>query len=294
MTEQTSTALISIIIPVGPNLFDLSKLQETLSLNKNLRNIQFILVVDSPDTDYFDFIRKMANEIQLADCCCLNVNFGNPGQTRNAGLSISSGRWIQFWDSDDVGDLNPFVESLENREADLIVQQYKLMNTESNKIRHSDTKDILNLVSNPGLWRIAIRRSFLNGVKFPALSMAEDQVFIFNLLTMNPKIEFSKSLTYSYFVGSGAQLTSQKNKMRDLPKSMKLISATDCRNTYGSEFIQLLFLEKILAATMKHAEMRIICQSIKIFTEYFFRNISRKFLINFIKSTAWLVRVNAS
>lgn len=290
MSEPSSTALISVIIPIGPSLVDFSKLKETLSLNKNLPNAEFILVIDSPNLDYFNLISQMASYIQMPNCRCIKVNFANPGETRNSGLDISSGKWIQFWDSDDVGDLNPIINFLEVNDSDLLVQQYKLVNIESNDIASSNTKDIFDLVSNPGIWRIAIRRSFMNGARFPALAMAEDQVFIFRLLTMNPKIEFDTSCTYSYFIGSETQLTSQSGKMRDLPESMKLISATDCEKSRTSDFVQLLFLEKILMTTIKHAEAKIIFKSLRVFIEYFISNFSLPFLIKFVKSSAWLVR----
>jgi hypothetical protein len=290
MYEQTSNSLISIIIPVGPGISDFKNLKKSLTLNKNFRNTEFILIIDSPSQEYFEFVKTIVSEIQIPNCRCISVNFGNPGQTRNRGIQESSSTWIQFWDSDDIGTLSPIIESITNCDSDILIQQYKMVTTENKVVATSATTDVTSLVLNPGIWRIAIRRSLVSRSIFPPLSMAEDQVFIFRILAMNPRIEFIRAETYSYFVGNQMQLTSQSEKMQDLPQSMKLISMPDCRGENNIVYLQILFLEKILITSIKKANRVVITQSFRTFMKYFIHNISLEFLLQFSKASFWLVR----
>jgi len=286
MTFSSSSALLSIVIPIGPALKDLNNIQTSLNLNKNLERVEFILVIDSVIPEMSEIIQKLPENCHIKNCKILNVNFGNPGQTRNAGIEASSGNWIQFWDSDDIGDLSLFLETLVTSESDVVVQQYRQKQIETQLERKSETTNLLQLVRNPGIWRIAMKREILVSIRFPGLSMAEDQVFIFDVLAKEPTISFNSSLTYTYFVGSKYQLTSQKPKMRDLPVSLSLISNHDFKQNRPMRQVQILFLEKLLITSLKHAGFHIFIVCTKIFLKYIAGNFSPSFLSDFFKANS--------
>ena len=289
MNDRTSAVMISIIIPIGPNLLDLSKLESTLLNNKNLLNSKFILVVDSTNKEYFESILGLAQKCRMPNFECINVDFDNPGETRNAGIGLSEGKWIQFWDSDDQGDLNSIMEFLEASEADLVVHQYRSVNLITKEINTSNTSNLLDLVSNPGIWRLSINRNFLHDVRFPPLSMAEDQVFLFKLLSLNPRIDYVKFLTYNYFIGSQTQLTSRRETKKDLSESMKLIASFKSKNK-NIVLLQTFFLEKLFFTTIKHADLKTILKGLRILTNYLAKQLSINFFYLFLKSNVWLVR----
>lgn len=290
MTNLDSSVLISIVIPIGPNVSDFSKLEFGLSLNKKLQNVEFILVVDSADSDITQSVSEIISKLNLRNCKCLRVNFGNPGQTRNFGIEASTGAWIQFWDSDDIGDLNSILGILDSVPAEIVVQQYQKKHLSNETESASETKDIFGLILNPGLWRIATKREFLKEARFPPLSMAEDQVFLFYLLLMNPAIRYVSDLTYTYFIGAGTQLTSQKEKFKDLPLSMAIISSQKFKLSGPKRQYQILFLEKLLLTTLKRATFTESLQSVRIFVRYFFDNLTPKFMLDFLIVNVRLVR----
>lgn len=284
MTFSSSSALISIIIPIGPALTDLDNIETSLTLNNNLGNVEFILVMDSVTPELCKIIRKLPEKCHINNCKILKVNFGNPGQTRNAGIEASSGNWVQFWDSDDVGDLNLFLETLTTSESDVVVQQYRQKQIETEIECTSETRNLLQLVRNPGIWRIAMKREILASIRFPGLSMAEDQVFIFDVLAKKPSISFNSTLTYTYFVGSKFQLTSQKPKMKDLPISMSLISHHDFKQDRPMREVQILFLEKLLVTSLKHAGFHTFITCTNKFLKYVAGNFSPRFLSDFLNA----------
>jgi hypothetical protein len=290
MTFSNSSALLSIVIPIGPALTDFRNIETSLTLNKNLGNVEFILVMDSVTLEMSEVIQKLLEKFHINNCKILSVNFSNPGQTRNAGIEASSGIWIQFWDSDDIGDLNLFLENLATSESDLVVQQYRQKQIETEIESTSETTNLVQLVRNPGIWRIAMKREILGSIRFPGLSMAEDQVFIFEVLARKPSISFNSYVTYTYFVGSKFQLTSQKTKMKDLPASLSLISRHDFKQNRPMRQVQILFLEKLLVTSWKHAGFNTFIKCTKIFLKYIAGNMSTRFFSDFLNANSkWVL-----
>lgn len=289
MTFSRSSALISIVVPIGPSLTDLNNIETSLKLNRNLGNVEFILVMDSVTAELSENILKLPEKCNINNCKILKVNFGNPGQTRNAGIEASSGKWIQFWDSDDIGDLNLFLETLTTSKSDVVVQQYRQKQIETQIENTSETMNIFQLIRKPGIWRIAMKRDILVSIRFPGLSMAEDQVFILDVLAKQPSISFNSTLTYTYFVGSKSQLTSQKIKMKDLPVSMSLISHHNFKQNRSMRQVQILFLERLLVTSLKHAGFYTFIRCTRNFLMYIAGNFSPSFLSDFLNANLKLV-----
>jgi hypothetical protein len=289
MAEPVSSPLVSIVIPVGSSLTEFSNLDSTLTLNKGLENVEFILVLDNVNPEFSEAIRKLLRTIDLINAKCLVVNFGNPGQTRNAGLAACKGTWVQFWDSDDIGDLRATLNILKTEKADVVVQQFRKRYANKSNEYTSETHTLFQLAINPGIWRIAIKRSFLKEIEFPALSMAEDQVFIFKLVAMSPTITFISSVGYTYFVGVNTQLTSQHQKMKDLPRSMSCISEEKLKDSRSIRCLQLLFLEKLLLTSIKRSDPLTTLQSLSVFLRFTGKNLSKEFFIDFVSLNAKLV-----
>jgi hypothetical protein len=94
----------------------------------------------------------------------------------------------------------------------------------------STTKTKLGLVVNPGLWRIVFKTRQAKKRPFRTFRMGEDQLFLAEYLTFNPRIHFSSKETYLYAQEVPGQLTGDKNAISDLSLTLKsvlkLISAS--------------------------------------------------------------------
>jgi len=215
---------VSIIVPISNMKGQLSNLRSWI--NKADSSIQIVLVHDFKDVETRMEILDLLKENEAPSVVLLEGEYGGPGQARNAGLNFAIGRWICFWDSDDLGDiraLSNLVSTQANVGYDLIVFRYKKINTKGNQLvctsRSWGKGEINNLIhwgSHPGIWRCLFSADFINGLQFPEILMGEDQVYLARVSSMGPHIYFSSEIIYSYFVGREGQLTNGNYDDRDI------------------------------------------------------------------------------
>jgi glycosyltransferase involved in cell wall biosynthesis len=87
---------ISVIIPVKNRAALLRKTLDNLLSQSKVPNE--IIVVDDHSTDEI----KLVIFDYITDCIFLNNKGTGPGAARNLGLSVATGKYIQFFDSDDL------------------------------------------------------------------------------------------------------------------------------------------------------------------------------------------------
>ncbi len=120
---------VSIIVPVYKTLPYIKKCVSSLT-DQTYKNLEIILVDDgSPDGS-----GTLCDELAKEDERILVLHQPNKGVSaaRNHGLTIATGEWIAFCDSDDQYE-KPFVEKMlscayENK-ADFVVCNYKILNS---------------------------------------------------------------------------------------------------------------------------------------------------------------------
>lgn len=61
----------------------------------------------------------------------------------------------------------------------------------------------------PGIWRYVFRHDFIKGLRFNTHRMGEDQIFLSNIFILDPRVYFSSSILYRYFVGMEYQATAK-------------------------------------------------------------------------------------
>lgn len=156
--------------------------------------------------------------------------FGNPGSARNAGLSISRGKHIVFWDCDDEPNVTRFLSLLKSEEAkdsDVCIARFNIFNEITKSISKDSTwsdkfvQDYKNFALNPGIWRMIFKRELLTNIRFEPLKMAEDQLFICQAMLKAKIVTFSDDQIYTYFIGSTHHLTKDKDALQDLLPAMK-------------------------------------------------------------------------
>ena len=176
----------------------------------------------------------------------LEVTCGNPGGARNAGLEVSIAEWVVFWDCDDLPNaencLKLINEAIHNG-SDMAIGSFA---TEQIDRRHisiqkpSPSYWETQVGLNPGIWRMAFSRVLLQQVRFPDLSMGEDQVFISRVIRREPTIHVSNVIVYQYRIGIPNQLTKSIEKVKELKVANDIIVSE--RN--------VLSKDKVLVSTM--------------------------------------------
>lgn len=213
---------LSIVVPIWNMNGKLKNL--TSWMDEALRlNLQVILVEDTsnrmPTTELDELfaIHTDGNLVRVSG------EFGNPGSARNAGKELASGEWIAFWDADDVGFPQKALDVLLRADlnCDLIVlssetRDWSTSNLLAENHVNPHSGNISQVAGRPGIWRMIFNSKFIEKATFPPYRMAEDQVFLAQIVCKNPNIRFYDEITYSYFVNVPGQLTRSTEAIRDL------------------------------------------------------------------------------
>lgn len=257
---SSSAFKLSVIVPVGSLSGNIAQLESWVVDDKK---VQIILILDNPDAETRLAIRGSAVVNAVGSIEMYDVNFGNPGEARNFGMSKARGEWITFTDADDhlyLCELIKIIESTQVIGKNLIVGNYERFDEALNRgspVECSDLADVLDsLPSGLGLWRFSFRNEFLKAkeVKFPPLSMAEDQIFYLSLQPSEEEICFVNKILYRYCVGGDCQLTGNPVKVSDLQKAIIItLNQVDPRNWKYFDFLSA----QIFSLILNKAEMTV-------------------------------------
>ena len=256
--------LLDAVVPISDFDRDREKIINLLHNTINEIHIIFVLDMDPEREAYARISIGELLSIHDLDALILSVEERNPGGARNFGLTHTSSPFVAFWDSDDEPNQTRIIEAIKENKLsqykfDIIVGQYEIAENEDIKLISFD-RDItpLDLALDTGIWRMVFRREFLNGIVFPSLSMAEDQLFILRLLLKDPILKTSNATFYKYYKKSSSQLTSTRDAFSDIPLAMKL-SASLIREVNTSKkfyLIRIFYLRQALSG-LKNGKIKI-------------------------------------
>lgn len=271
--ELIDSCLLSIVIPVTNLADDLDQLRTSLASALELNEVQVVLVHDKRDEKTAEQLSQIVRQYEHSNLVFLEGFFGNPGAARNAGMKISKGYWIAFWDADDLGNATSLLHDVKkNSDSKLvIIGQFKKFEILKSKITlSSETMSVLHLPGNPGLWRMAFRNNQL--LAFPEISMGEDQVFIARNLPNESSIYFSDSNYYTYRSGRQSQLTNNKSKLSDLALAFRLIlKESESVPSENINFISEVLIRQTLTL-LRRGDFKLKVRSI-----LHFRDVTRRF-----------------
>ena len=216
--------LISIVMPVYGVEKLLGNTIQSL-LNQTFKDFELILVDDeSPDN-----CPMMCDEYERIYPFVKTVHQKNKGQggARNTGLSICSGEYVFFMDSDDIIQpeaLDYYASVIEkNEKIDAIFSDYQMV-TIGDEFKKSDVdngtvtysrNDMQNLfllrkvrVLTPGSW--CVRRELLldNNIRFEEIRYSEDVLFVWDVLMYANRVIRIRKALYNYMVRPGSIMTS--------------------------------------------------------------------------------------
>ena len=247
------TPLLTIITPIHRMEGKLDNLCVWLSETNEI-SVEIILIDDLHSKITTDEINKIIHNFPLAPIKIIRGKFNSPGESRNAALVTALGKWVMFWDSDDVGFPKRVIEALKEIEVqtDVVIFSFEICswNDHSNTSRYSVSElwsSLLEITAKPGIWRMAIRREFLNDVRFPHVLMAEDQIFLSRLNLKSPTFQYINIVAYRYFKNVPDQLTSDRNSLLNLREAL-VISRRELSTVPNNLVNADLYLRQCLAA----------------------------------------------
>ncbi len=210
-------SLVSVIIPVY-NLEKYIKNCVNMFLNQTYSDFELIFV-DDASCDNTLKILKSFNDSRIK---IFSNKKSSAAQARNFGLKNAKGKWIIFFDGDDICEnyfLEKMVKKAENFDCDIVIcasnefierkQKFSyhrtshLLETVDNALQNNALN--LHQINNNSLlelvepWNKIYKKDFLisNNIKFPAIKNAEDLPFSCNVLLSAKKISFVKEILVS-------------------------------------------------------------------------------------------------
>lgn len=210
---------LSIIIPVYNSEIYLEKCIQSL-INQTMKELEFIFVNDGSTDKSVDILKKYQKKDKRIKI--LDKENGGQGSARNLGLSIATGEYIAFLDSDDYIKENMY-ETLYKRakkdDLDIVICNYyltypdKIVEAKNNITNQSEKKITRNeyITLSPSPWNKIIKREYLENqnFKFPEGIIYEDFASIPILALGNPKIIYINKCLY-YYVQSNSSTTRNK------------------------------------------------------------------------------------
>ena len=231
---------VSVIIP---NYNRANLIGETIEnlLSQTLSPYEIIVVDDGSTDNSVDVIKSFGSRVNLI--CQSNKG---PGPARNVGLSVATGDYVQFFDSDDLCSLNKLecqAKALEASGADIAYSPWVKVHIEkSKKINFKEPvlqqKQLLNSISPLDCFlrgwvsvfqALMFRHSFIKkvGTYRTDLMPSEDSEFLFRMLLQKPKMQFVPDCLVLYRSHSGGQITgggtSNEYRAKDWNNFIKIV-----------------------------------------------------------------------
>ncbi len=218
--------LLTIVVPIHNMYKKLNRLNDWISTVERL-DVEVILVDDFTSEESSREIQQLVDCHSRLNLKVVSGQYRSPGEARNAGLSIATGPWVIFVDSDDIFHPTPVLNHLQQVKPKAIeVFEFRELDFNSSKIHKalSETSSEIDLVLNLGIWRMAFPARFLENKKFTDIRMGEDLLYFLDVFEDNPEIKFNSIHGYDYLIGSGTQLTSDDSALKDLTRLLDALS----------------------------------------------------------------------
>lgn len=256
-----NTPLLSAVVPISNMAGKLDILHSWL-IQTYKYPMEVVLVHDVKDLTTGAELSLMLNTISNSQIKLFTVEFGSPGFSRNFGLSKAIGRWIVFWDCDDLPNVNIVMQVLlsENlHKIQAIIGEFTSFNLHTNlSKKHSLTGDPFEKIAlMPGLWRFIFYNEALKNSKFSRILMAEDQIFIMQFLAINKNILMISQDFYTYYVGVKNSLSSNKKAIKDLAISLKWTSCHIKKDFNCNQQVACIMYARQVISALKHGDLKL-------------------------------------
>lgn len=247
--------LISVIVPVYNVEKYMDRCIESI-INQTYKNLEIILVNDGST----DLSGKKCDEWAQKDDRIKVIHKENGGvsSARNAGIDIATGDYIGFVDSDDLLERNMYeilIKDIKKYDVKISCCQMQTKsidgtiaavdNASSNLFAKMDIVNgfffnnfIRGFIVSPCNKIIAKDILIDNNIRFKKYALAEDFLFIFEVLTKVDSIYYNSAVGYYYLHRENSAMTSKFS-----PKRFDYIYAITeieniCKNTYGENIAE--------------------------------------------------------
>ena len=200
--------------------------------SSGLSSLEVVIVHDESEDQTSLELEVLLGKVPSSRVRIIEGRFGNPGSARNAGLQRVQTQWVTFWDSDDLPDVENFLELVcqaNNAGAECAVGSFRVLFENDQSVSKdyligaNQSDSLNNIAMNPGIWRWAFKTSILRNKSFLPIRMGEDVCFLAEVGVADFEIYQFPKIVYNYHTGVVGQLTSNPVLIKDLITSMKFL-----------------------------------------------------------------------
>lgn len=208
--------LLTAIVPISLMAGRLERLDRWLS-NVGSQPINIVLIHDVRDEQTQHELMSLLNRHKNLDINFISGEYGSPGSARNAGLRTELAKWVTFWDSDDIPNIQTFINAIADAgpSAEIIIGNFAV-NTPTGIELNQHHGDLNKVAISPGIWRFIFKSAVIQNTFFTDARMGEDQVFLLETNFAKRNIMFVDSILYNYFKDSNLQLTSNQKAINEI------------------------------------------------------------------------------
>ena len=211
--------LVSVIIPVYNREHTLRTTLDSVA-GQSYRPIEIVIVDDGSDDGSWEIIEewvKVNKDLGLNIVPFSQNNAGAPA-ARNRGIEISSGRFVQFLDSDDLlspEKIHEQVNGLQEHDGDVAICDFEHFNPDKEG-------NLLWKNSGPLRWKLALGHSLfvctplidrqkieISGLWFESLRSQQDVDFLLKVMMIAKKYIYTPGNWCKYCKHEGPQISDQ-------------------------------------------------------------------------------------
>ena len=258
-SAETKHIELTVVVPITLMAGKLSKLEEWLR-SAIKYPIQIVIIHDKRDFATGVELATLVDGLNTRNIEIVEGRYGNPGSARNQGISRAHGKWITFWDSDDSPCVASVMSEIDNAQVatDVIVGGFRVVNEFKGVFSElSRPRNCRDIAMNPGVWRMIFRTTSIKNSRFPALRMAEDQVFLSKIGFAELQIQYTSSELYKYYVGNLTQLTKSKEALNDLPKAITQIGNRESKVSLRQVKFDMFLIARQLVTSLTKGSIKI-------------------------------------
>lgn len=281
-------ARISVIIPCYNGWKYIQKCFEHLE-NQSVLPYEVIVIDDCSTDDSFQRIEDYSKVSKLNIILQRNITNSGPGKSRQLGISVASGQYLSFCDSDDWFEKD-FVESIQNavngNQPDLILFDNYIVFEDGKRYRQNRTAHMKNankndflIESNLSLWRIVAKAELFQNLTHVDLRHEEDSVLVIQLLSKASSIDVIDNAYYNYFFREGSLSKKDSPDIYKDERSAFYIIENFLKSDYPeeTEFIGVRYIcyssvLYALRAGVKRADIKLVIDEFERKYPFWFKN----------------------
>lgn len=246
--------LISIVTPVYNSYHLMDNLINSLE-KQSCNDFEIIFINDLSTDKSYELLSKRLKNVQFSYKFLSNERNLGPGETRNCGISNSSGDYITFIDSDDYVSedfIKKIKEKIKISYPDAIIFDYYINNNQKSVYKKSlpleektmNKMDALALC-NGMCWGKVFKKKIVvdNNVKFPKLMRSEDLAFVKVAISFCESIVYFNEPLYYYNLVETSIMHTRKtlNNLNNI-KAFEYIED----NVTSNEALEMIFIRDYL------------------------------------------------